>query len=306
MSNKISIRFFNDREVRAVWDDENSKWWFSVVDVIAAVNRQDDYTKNRNYWKYLKVKLSKECPELVSRTNQLKLTAPDGKRRATDCLDSDGIVELVKRFPNSKGTGFLDWFLYSDNTIDGQSRTKAYALFESGLMESMKPGTVECLRQIHAYLFGGLYDFAGQIREKNISKGGFLFALAQHLKSALAQIERMPETTFDEIVAKYIEMNVAHPFLEGNGRSTRIWLDLMLKKNLKQCVDWSKVNKNDYLAAMRESVSDGARLKELLRGALTDRIDDREMFMKGIDYSYYYESEDPVMEPDGIEHGKNR
>ena len=306
MSNKISIRFFNDREVRAIWDDENSKWWFSVVDVIAAVNRQDDYTKNRNYWKYLKTKLGKECPELVSRTNQLKLTAPDGKRRATDCLDSDGIVELVKRFPNSKGAVFLDWFLYSDNTIDGQSRTKAYALFESGLMESMKPGTVECLRQIHAYLFGGLYDFAGQIREKNISKGGFLFALAQHLKPALAQIERMPETTFDAIITKYIEMNVAHPFLEGNGRSTRIWLDLMLKKNLKQCVDGSRVNKNDYLAAMRESVSDGARLKELLRGALTDRIDDREMFMKGIDYSYYYESEDPVMEPDGIKHGKNR
>ena len=190
--------------------------------------------------------------------------------------------------------------------IDWRSRTKAYALFESGLMESMKPGTVECLRQIHAYLFGGLYEFAGQIRDKNISKGGFMFALAQHLKTSLAQIERMPETTFDEIIAKYIEMNVAHPFMEGNGRSTRIWLDLMLKKNLKQCVDWSKVNKNDYLAAMRESVSDGARLKELLRGALTDRIDDREMFMKGIDYSYYYESEDPVMEPDRIEHGKNR
>ena len=306
MSNKISIRFFNEREVRAVWDDENSKWWFSVVDVIAAVNQQDDYTKNRNYWKYLKTKLSKECPELVSRTNQLKLTAPDGKRRATDCLDSDGVVELVKRFPNSNGTVFLDWFLYSDNTIDGQSRTKAYALFESGLMESMKPGTVECLRQIHAYLFGGLYEFAGQIRDKNISKGGFMFALAQHLKTSLAQIERMPETTFDEIVAKYIEMNVAHPFFEGNGRSTRIWLDLMLKKNLKQCVDWSRVNKNDYLAAMRESVSDSARLKALLGSALTDRIDDREMFMKGIDYSYYYESEDPVMEPDEVKHGTNR
>ena len=197
-------------------------------------------------------------------------------------------------------------FTQAHNSIDWRSRTKAYALFESGLMESMKPGTVECLRQIHAYLFGGLYEFAGQIRDKNISKGGFLFALAQHLKPALTQIERMPEATFDEIIAKYIEMNVAHPFLEGNGRSTRIWLDLMLKKNLKQCVDWSRVNKNDYLAAMRESVSDGVRLKELLRGALTDRIDDREMFMKGIDYSYYYESEDPVMEPDGIAHGKKR
>ena len=167
-------------------------------------------------------------------------------------------------------------------------------------MESMKPGTVECLRQIHAYLFGGLYEFAGQIRTKNISKGGFMFALAQHLKPSLAQIERMPETTFDEIMDKYVEMNVAHPFLEGNGRSTRIWLDLMLKKNLKQCVDWSRVNKNDYLAAMRESVSDSTRLKALLGSALTDRIDDREMFMKGIDYSYYYESDDAAMEPAGL------
>ena len=185
-------------------------------------------------------------------------------------------------------------------TIDWRSRTKAYALFESGLMESMKPGTVECLRQIHAYLFGGLYEFAGQIRTKNISKGGFLFALAQHLETSLAQIESVPETTFDEIIAKYVEMNVAHPFLEGNGRSTRIWLDLMLKKNLKQCVDWSKVNKNDYLAAMRESVSDSARLKALLGSVLTDRIDDREMFMKGIDYSYYYESDDAAMEPSDL------
>ena len=120
------------------------------------------------------------------------------------------------------------------------------------------------------------------------------------MKPSLAQIERMPETTFDEIMDKYVEMNVAHPFLEGNGRSTRIWLDLMLKKNLKQCVDWSRVNKNDYLAAMRESVSDSARLKALLGSALTDRIDDREMFMKGIDYSYYYESDDAAMEPAGL------
>ena len=170
----------------------------------------------------------------------------------------------------------------------------------------MEPGTVDCLLQIHKYLFDGLYDFAGRIRTQNISKGGFEFANALFLTENLKKVEAMPETTFDEIIAKYVEMNVVHPFLEGNGRSTRIWLDLMLKKSLKQCVDWSQVNKNDYLAAMRESVSDGARLKELLRDALTDRIDDREVFMKGIDYSYYYESEDPVMEPDGIAHGKNR
>lgn len=297
MSQKVSIRFFNNREVRAVWDDENNKWWFSVVDIIAVLNEQDDHSKNRNYWKYLKNKLSKDNPELVSATNQLKLTAPDGKRRATDCLDSRGVVELAKNFPNQKAPAFLDWFLYSDNTIDGQSKKKAYALFESGLLACLEPGSVKSLQQIHAYLFGGLYDFAGQIRNKNISKGGFTFANALYFDSILPNIERMPETTFDEIINKYVEMNVAHPFMEGNGRSTRIWLDLMLKHSLKKCIDWSEVDKNAYLNAMRESVTDNTKLKALLEPALTTKINDREMFMKGIDYSYYYESDDPILEP---------
>lgn len=297
MTEKISIRFFNDREVRAVWDDENSKWWFSAVDVIAALNEQEDHAKNRNYWKYLKTKLCKEKPELVSTANQLKLTAPDGKKRATDCFDSSGIVELAKNFPNSKASAFLDWFLYSDNTIDGQSKKKAYALFESGILTQLEPGSIKCLQQIHAYLFGGLYDFAGQIRCKNISKGGFSFANALYFNTILPNIERMPENTFDEIIDKYVEMNVAHPFMEGNGRSTRIWLDLMLKRSLKRCIDWSKVDKNSYLAAMRESVADSTGLKALLVPALTEKINDREMFMKGIDYSYYYESDDSDLEP---------
>ena len=200
-------------------------------------------------------------------------------------------MELAKNFPNRNAAKFLDWFLYSENTIDGQSRKKAYALFESGLLASLEPGTVKCLQQIHAYLFGGLYDFAGQIRSKNISKGGFTFANALYFGTILPGIERMPETSFEEIIDKYVEMNIAHPFMEGNGRSTRIWLDLMLKRSLKKCVDWSRVEKRSYLDAMRESVTDSGPLKTLLRPALTDRIDDREMFMKGIDYSYYYEDD---------------
>ena len=288
---KTSIRFFNDREVRAVWDDENNKWWFSVIDVVAALNEQDDYQKTRNYWKYLKTKLKKEGSELVSATNQLRLTAADGKKYLTDLLDSDGIIALAKIFPNNKATKFLDWFLYSDNTIDGQSKKKAYSLFESGLLKTLEPGSVKCLQQIHAYLFGGLYDFAGQIRTKNISKGGFTFANALYFPDVLYNIERMPETTFDEIVDKYVEMNVAHPFMEGNGRSTRIWLDLMLKRTLKKCVDWSKIDKREYLDAMRESVSNADKIKRLIQSALTDKINDRETFMKGIDYSYYYEEE---------------
>ena len=289
---RISIRFFNDHEVRAVWDDENSKWWFSVLDVIGAINGQDDYQKTRNYWKYLKTKLKKEGNELVSATNRLKLYAPDGKRRLTDALDSEGVTLLAKAISNAKATSFLDWFLYSDNTIDGQSKKKAYQLFESGVLRTIEPGSVKCLQQIHAYLFGGLYDFAGQIRTKNISKGGFTFANCMYFPETLQTIERMPETTFDEIMDKYIEMNVAHPFMEGNGRSTRIWLDLMLKRSLRRCVDWSQINKNDYLAAMRESVSDGTHIKALVKNALTTKIDDRELFMKGIDYSYYYEQND--------------
>lgn len=286
---KTSIRFFNDREVRAVWDEDQNKWWFSALDIVGAINNQEDYAKNRNYWKYLKNKLKKENSELVSGTIQLKLTAADGKKYNTDVLDTKGVMELAKSFPNNNANDFLDWFTYSDNTIDGQSRKKAYALYESGLLKALEPGSVKCLQQIHAYLFGGLYDFAGQIRSKNISKGGFSFANALHFPVVLPSIEKMPENTFDEIVDKYVEMNVAHPFMEGNGRSTRIWLDLMLKRSLKKCVDWSKINKNDYLAAMERSVVDATRIKELINSALTDKIDDREMFMKGIDYSYYYE-----------------
>ena len=263
-----------------------------MLDIVGVLNDQPDYNKTRNYWKYLKNKLKKEGGELVSATNQSKLVAPDGKKRSTDCLDSNGIIELAKNFPNQKAAKFLDWFLYSDNTIDGQSKKKAYALFESGLLASLEPGSVKCLQQIHGYLFGGLYDFAGQLRTKNISKGGFTFANALYFPTILGNIENMPETTFDEIVNKYVEMNVAHPFMEGNGRSTRIWLDLMLKCTLKKCIDWSKVNKNAYLEAMRQSVTNSLPLKALLEPALTDKINDREMFMKGIDYSYYYEEED--------------
>lgn len=181
MALKKSIRFFNDRQVRAVWDEDD---------------------------------------QLVSATHQFKFSKP--------------------------------WI---------QSIYQAYDLFESGLLDSLEPGTVKCLQQIHAYIFGGLYNFAGQIRTKNISKGGFAFANALHFPQILQTIEQMPETNFDEIADKYVEMNVAHPFMEGNGRSTRIWLDLMLKRSLKKCVDWSRI----------------------------DKIDDRETFMKGIDYSYYYE-----------------
>lgn len=291
MSNntKISIRFFDDREVRAVWDEENNKWWFSVLDIVAVLTDQDDYNKTRNYWKYLKAKLKKEGNELGSVTTQLKLKSPDGKMRLSNVLDYDGIIALGKQFPSIKANRFIEWFTYSDESIDGKSKTKAYALFESSLIDNIEIGTTKSLQQIHAYLFGGLYDFAGQIRQKNISKGGFQFAVAHFLGNTLRQVEQMPENTFEEIVDKYVEMNLAHPFMEGNGRSTRIWLDLILKKRLERCVDWSKISKKDYLNAMVKSSTNSIALKDLLRNALTDEINSREIFMKGIDYSYYYE-----------------
>lgn len=253
---KISIRFFDDREVRAVWDEESHKWWFNVVDVVAALYGQDDYTKANNYWRWLKRKLAKEQNQLVSATHGFK---------------------------------FLDWFTYSDNSIDGQSKKKAYSFFESNLIADDEIGTTKSLQQIHAYIFGGLYDFAGQIRQKNISKGGFQFAVSHFLGNTLKQIEEMPENTFDEIVDKYVEINIAHPFMEGNGRSTRIWLDLIFKKRLKKCVDWSLIDKKEYLSAMVQSSTNSTKLINLLKNALTDKINDRELFMKGIDYSYYYE-----------------
>ena len=289
---KISIRFFDDREVRAVWDEEGAKWWFSVLDIVGVLNAQDDYAKNRNYWKYLKTKLRNEGNEVVSSTNQLKLLAPDGKRRLTDVLDNNGVITLAKNFPNNKASRFIEWFTNSDESIDGISRSKAYALFESSLIDSIEVGTVKGLQQIHAYLFGGLYDFAGQIRTVNIAKAGFQFAMAQYLGQTLADVERMPEDSFENIIDKYVEMNVAHPFREGNGRATRIWLDLILKKNLRQCIDWSHVDKRKYLESITRSVADPTSIKDLLRPALTDKINDRDTFMKGIDYSYYYEQED--------------
>ena len=175
--------------------------------------------------------------------------------------------------------------------IDEKSRWQAYDFFDSGAIKKTEAGTVKGLQEIHRSLFDGLYDFAGQIREKNISKGNFRFASVLYLQSNLAIIERMPETTFEEIIAKYVEMNIAHPFLEGNGRSMRIWLDLMLKKSLKLCIDWQKVDKREYLSAMERSPVNDLEIRTLLKSALTADIENREIFIKGIEQSYYYETE---------------
>ena len=169
------------------------------------------------------------------------------------------------------------------------SKKKAVELFDSGMLDKLEPGTFETLQTIHKYLFGDIYDFAGKMRDVNISKGNFRFAPIMYLKAALENINKMPQSNFDKIVEKYVEMNIAHPFREGNGRSTRIWLDHILKKEIAQVIDWSQVDKEDYLLAMERSPIKDIEIKHILRNALTDKITDHEIYMKGIDHSYYYE-----------------
>ena len=173
-----------------------------------------------------------------------------------------------------------------------RSKTRALELFEKGLLDTFEAGTFQGLAQIHKYLFDEIYDFAGQLRAVNIAKGNFRFAPVLYLAATLENIGRMPQGTFDEIIEKYVEMNVAHPFREGNGRSTRLWLDAILKKELRQVIDWSRVDKEDYLLAMERSPVKDLEIKTLLRAALTDRINDREVYMKGVDASYHYEGYD--------------
>lgn len=282
---KTSIRFFEDIPVRAVWDNDTSKWWFCAVDIAQALTK----SKNpRVYWAQFKRRNS----QLITICKQLKLTASDGKKYMTDVVDDDGVNTVIALIPSKKSLVFEKWLKGMGTSIDDKSKQKAYQLFESGLINEIEVGTIKGLQQIHSYIFGGLYDFAGQIRTMNIAKGGFAFAPAMYLKDNLQLIENMPEETLEDIVAKYVEMNVAHPFMEGNGRSTRIWIDLILKKNLKKCTDWSRIDKREYLEAMQKSPIDATDIYELIKGALTTDIDNREIFMKGIDYSYYYEQID--------------
>ena len=282
---KTSIRFFDDIPVRAVWDEELSKWWFCAMDIAEALTK----SKNpRVYWAQVKRRNS----QLFTNCKQLKLTAKDGKKYLTDVVDEEGVNTVIAVVPSKKTLIFDKWLKGMGTSIDEKSKQKAYELFESGLINELEVGTITGLQQIHAYIFGGLYDFAGKIRSMNIAKGGFAFAPAMYLRENLAVIEKMPEDTIENIVKKYVEMNVAHPFMEGNGRSTRIWLDLILKKNLHTCTDWSRIDKREYLDAMRESPVDASHIYELIKNAQTAQINSREVFMKGIDYSYYYEEVD--------------
>jgi len=284
---------FRNKSVRSAWDAEGLRWLYSAADMISVLTDQKDKQTARKYWNKLKQRLKTEGNESVTNCHQLKLPAPDGKMHLTDMMDTRQILSLIRLVPGKNAERFKQWLDNNEQSIiDEESKQKAKELFDTGIIDKIETGTVNSLAMIHKYLFGGLYPFAEQIREQNISKGGFKFANAQFLQENLAKIERMPESVFEDIVAKYIEMNIAHPFMEGNGRSMRIWLDLMLKKNLGKCIDWQRINKYDYLSAMEKSVVTVKDIEKLLFGALTDNVNDREMFMKGIDHSYYYEESD--------------
>lgn len=282
MYEKTSIRYFNKKPVRSRWDEETSSWLVCAVDLIAAVV---ETSNPRIYWYTIKTRNS----ELSANCKQLKMTASDGKTYDTDCLSINGLDVLLDILPRKHRSILKEWLKGNNDPLNERSKKKAYDLINSGVINDIEVGTTKGLQQIHSYLFDGLYGFAGKIRTKNISKGGFMFANALYLPSILNDIDKMPECTIEQIVDKYIEMNIAHPFMEGNGRSTRIWLDQILIRSLKKCVDWSKIDKKEYLNAMSVSPTSSKQILTLIKNALTDDFQNRELVIKGIDYSYYYE-----------------
>lgn len=282
MLEKTSIRYFNKKPVRSRWDEETSSWLICAIDLIAAVV---ETSNPRIYWYTIKTRNS----ELLANCKQLKMTASDGKVYDTDCLSIKDLDILLDILPRKRRKILKEWLKGNNDPLDEQSKKKAYDLINSGVIYDIEVGTTKGLQQIHSYLFEGLYDFAGKIRNKNISKGGFMFANALHLPSILNDIDKMPENTIEQIVDKYVEMNIAHPFMEGNGRATRIWLDQILIRSLKKCVDWSKIDKKEYLDAMSVSPSSSKQIFILIKNSLTSDFENRELIIKGIDYSYYYE-----------------
>ena len=282
MEIKTSIRFYNKKPVRACFDYENGIWLYAAVDLIDAIV---ETTNPRRYWSDLKRRNGKMFATCV----QLKLTARDGKKYQTDVLNENQLNSLLAMMVKTDKENLVNWIKGLDNPMDEKSKQKAYDLYDNGLLNDIEVGTTKGLQQIHAYIFGGLYDFAGKIRTKTIMKANFVFCDARYLNQTLKNIDSMPQNNLENIVDKYIEMNIAHPFMEGNGRSTRMWLDQILKSELSKCVDWSKIDKKDYLNAMKRSPLNSKPIYELIKSSLTNKTNDRELFMKGIDYSYYYE-----------------
>jgi len=282
MKIKTSIRHYNKKPVRAVFNDPSSSWYYSANDLVDAFV---DTNNPRRYWSDFK----RRHNEINKYIKTYKLTSKDNKQYLTDVLNNEGVDIFINLLSNKYTKELIKWLKELNNPLDERSKVKAYELFDSGTIDNIEVGTTKGLQQIHSYIFEGLYDFAGKIRTKSISKDNFMFADPRFLNQTLKEIDNMPSNTIDEIIDKYIEMNIAHPFMEGNGRATRIWLDLMLKNRVHKCVDWSKIDKKEYLDVMKKSVTNSKPITKLLRESLTSKIQDRSIYMKGIDYSYYYE-----------------
>jgi len=280
MEIKSTYIVINNTNVKTIWF--KNQWYLSALDVVKAIINPKSV---KTYWSKLKDRYS----ELKPHTIQIKFKSYDNKHHPMWFITMNGLNLLAYIVPIKNRKGLIELINDLRMSKDDQSKLKAYSLWNSGIYKCFDVGTISGLQQIHGYIFGGIYDFAGQIRNKNISKNGFLFSLCQHFIDILHNIDKMSQSTFDQIIEKYICMNIAHPFMEGNGRATRIWLDLILKKELNKCVDWSKISKQDYFKAMIKSHNDSSLLNKLLKQALTNKINDRETFIKGIDTSYYYE-----------------
>lgn len=281
---KTSYREYDGCYIRATWDNKKNIWWYSITDIIEVLLNP---ANPRKYWNTFKSR-NKQIKPYCSKA---KMLTKDKKLRLVEVISSQGINLLIHIMPTKNWAAFKQWIKGSLGSIDEQSKEKAYSLWNSSFLKDIEVGTTKGLQQIHEYIFGVLYPFAGQIRQNNISKGGFKFALCQNFKDTLPNIDAMKQETLEQIIEKYISMNYAHPFKEGNGRSTRIWLDLILKKELNKCVDWKKIPKEKYFEAMIKSLDDSQPLFNLIKKSLTNKVNDREIFMKSIDTSYYYEED---------------
>lgn len=282
---KTSIRYFMGKPLRGIWDNNLQEWRYSATDLVAILAQSKS---PRVHWNAIKGR----NPQLKKMVVSFKLRAADDKMYLSDTLNEEGVKELSFILPNKNRQALQSWLRGLGDPIDEQSKKKAYALFDSDIIKKDEVGKWIALQKIHAYLFEGLYDFAGKIRTKTTSKGGFTFANADYLSNVLMEIDQMSEANLEEIVSKYVEMNIAHPFYEGNGRATRLWLDMILKKNINCVVDWSLIDKQEYLLAMKKSPTESTAIYTLIKNALTNDIRNRELYMKGVDCSYYYEREE--------------
>lgn len=283
MKAKTLIRYFDETPIRCRWEKNKNEWFYAVMDVIETLVKP---AYPRKYWNTFKHRR----PELLKKIKEMKLTSSDDKKYSTDVVGGEGVDYLLSYLSCSKKEEFSRWAKSLTNPLDEESRIKAYSLFDNGLLDEAEVGTFAGLQKIHAYLFDELYPYAGKLREENLPKGDKKLVDYKKLPETLKKIDEMPEGTLDEIIEKYIQMNEAHPFFDGNGVAMRIWLNQIFKKELNKIIDWSRIDKQDYLKAMQEK--DVAELDNLFFFAFAYGTDSKEVFIRGIDYSYYFEEKE--------------